>query len=157
MKKVLALMFALLMVMSFAACGKNSDDKAEGNTATPDSAVVTTAVVESQPSKVQEYVDTKGEELVASMEQAFASSSGLTCKSTIEAVGNGFVINININELSGITEEQKAQLQEAYDAMDAQFEENFKTMQSGLPELEYMTVNVCDKDGNFLAAVKAGD
>ena len=153
MKKILALIFIVLMVMSFAACSKDNDNKG-GNTATPDTAVVTTVPVQN---KVQEYVDTKGDELVASMEQAFASSSGMTCTSTIKAEGNGFIIDININELTGVTDEQKAQLQQAYDAMDEQFEENLKTMQEGLPELEYMTVNVRDKDGEFLAAVKAGD
>lgn len=156
MKRIFALMFAVLMIASLTACGKEDGKNTDGAVATPDSAVVTTPDFMAN-DKVQTYVEENGEALVASVEETIAASSGMTCTSAIKAVENGFIIDININELSEVTDEQKLQLQQAFDSMNGEYEAALVTMQSELPELEYMTVNVRDKDGVLLAAVNVGD
>lgn len=156
MKRIFAIVFAVLMIVSMTACGKENDKNTDGSVATPDSAVVTTPDFMAN-DKVQTYVEENGEALVASVEKTFAESTGMTCTSTIKAVENGFIIDININELSEVTEEQKLQLQQYCDDAADGFEESLKLMQEELPELEYITLSLRDKDGVFLAAVNVGD
>jgi len=155
MKRIFALMFAVLMLVSLTACGKEGDKKDGDNTATPDSAVVT--MPESLVNnRVQDYVTENGETLVASIEETFASMD-ITCTSTIKTVGNGIIIDINVSELTDVTEEQKLQLQQYCDDKSAQFEESLEAMQTELPELEYITVSLREQDGTFLASVTVGD
>jgi len=106
---------------------------------------------------VAEWVEENEDDMLAAMEQSFAGSSGMTCTSSIKVSGNGFTINININELTNVTADQKKQLQDTYDAMDGQFEALLDNAQRELPELEYINYNVCDKYGNVLAVIRTGD
>ena len=104
-----------------------------------------------------EYVEEQGDTFLSAMESSFATSSGMTCESDMEVVGNGFVVTIKINELDELPEETKKAMQDAYDALDESFDESLEMMQTELPELEYYEVNVCEKDGDLIATIHAGE
>ena len=136
MKKLLAILLVLVFCFSLVACGG-------GNTAAN--------------AKIVEYVEKNEDELIDSMEQAFAKSSGMTCDSSMKVEGMGFIIKININELEDVDSSIKAQLQSTYDSMSSTFEPLLEQMQTELAELEYFEIDVCDKNGDLLATVVAGD
>lgn len=138
MKKILALVLAAVLCLSLAACG-NKEEKSSGPN-----------------PEVLAYVEEYGDVLLASMEASFATTSGMTCKSTIDAVGSGIVMSININELEDIPQETKDIMQQAYDAMANTFEGMLKDLQKEAPEITYIKINVCEKDGDILAVIKAG-
>lgn len=136
MKKALSLILVLVMICSFAACGNK-------NNSTPD----------KNPAIV-EYLEKNGDDLIAVMESSFATSSGMTCESDIEVIGNGFVVSIKINELQDVPEETKELMQDTYDSMGSAFDSTLEQMQKELPELEYWTIKVCEKDGDVLATIR---
>ena len=131
MKKIFAIALVLVMMLSLVACGNDS-----------------------KSDKVKAYVEDNKAVLLSSMEQSFASSSGMTCTSSIRVDGCGIVIDININELDGLGDAEKKLMQEIYDSLDAQFDLAFDQMQKELPELEFFTVNVNEGDGDNIAVVK---
>lgn len=132
MKRVLSIALVLIMCFALVACSESANDK------------------------VKEYIDENREEILDSMEESFAHSSGMTCTSSIKVVDAGFIVNININELDDVPEETKEQMQDAYDSLGNTFEGMLEDMQEELPELEYFTIKVCDKDGEVLATIGAG-
>ena len=136
MKKVLALVFVLVMCFSFVACEK----AAEG---TDNPAIV-------------KYVDENRAELLSTMETSFAGASGMSCESNIYVEGDGFVIDIDINGMSNVDDATKELLQETYDTMDDTFDLLLANIQKELPECEYFTINVCDENGEVLAVIDAG-
>ena len=81
----------------------------------------------------------------------------MTCTSDIKVEGMGFVISININELDEIDDATKAVLQQTYDAMGDTFNASLDTMKTELASLEYYQVLVCEKDGDVLATITAGN
>ena len=131
MKKIFAIALVLVMMLSLVACGNDS-----------------------KSDKVKAYVEDNKAVLLSGMEQSFASSSGMTCTSSIRVDGCGIVIDININELDGLGDAEKKLMQEIYDSLDAQFDMAFDQMQQELPELEFFTVNVNEGDGDNIAVVK---
>ena len=141
MKKLIALMLALVLALGLIACGNVGGEKEP----TKDPA----------QEKIEKYVEENKSELLESMESSFATSSGMTCTSTIKVEGRGFVMQININEMENIDAETKALLQEIYDGMGDVFKGALEQMQSELPELEYFKVLVCEKDGDVLATIEA--
>ena len=132
MKRVLSIALVLIMCFALVACSESANDK------------------------VKEYIDENREEILDSMEESFAYSSGMTCTSSIKVVDAGFIVNININELDDVPEETKEQMQDAYDSLGNAFEGMLEDMQEEIPELEYFTIKVCDKDGEVLATIGAG-
>ena len=187
MKKLFALLLALLMVFAFAACGVDDDDDDDdrkkkddssdyieedenggdnefdydfdfGGGSESNSAEQDIANSYNAEKKVADYINENKAELLESFESSFASSaSGLTCTSSLSVSGRGFTISVNINELSNLSADMKQTLQETYDTMDSTFESLLDQMQLELPELEYFTIKVCDKYGDVLATIKAGD
>lgn len=134
MKKTITLLLVLVLCVSLVACGGDSDKNPE----------------------IVKYVDAHRSELLTSMEQSFATSSGMTCSSDIEVIGNGFVITIKINEMNDIPDEQKEMMQDIYDAMDSSFDMMLEEMKKELSSIEYFTIKVCEKDGDVLATINAG-
>lgn len=131
MKKWLVLMLAVVMSLALVACGSDAT------------------------AKLEKYVDENGEEMLASMEMSFATSSGMTCTSSIKVEDQGFVIDININELDNVEQSIKDQMQDGYDAISGTFDQALKEMQQELPEVKHLTVHVNEKDGDRLATIKA--
>ena len=180
MKKLLALLLALALMLTFVACGNNDDDDDDDDKKpkTSDAADKdddkdsdkdtdedkdedkddedSSASKNDNTAAIEEYVEENRTALIAELEQSL-SDSGLTCETDIEAVGAGFVVYININELEDVDDDTKAGLQEVYDTMQDTFELLLETMQTELPELEYFTYVVGDKNGEVLATVTAGN
>lgn len=139
MKKIIALVLALVLSLSLVACGGGSEPAKVDN------------------AKIATYVNANKADLLATMEESFATSSGMTCTSDIKVEGMGYVVTININELDEVDAATKELLQETYDSMDSLFEAALDEMQTELPELEYFEVLVCEVDGDLLATVTAGN
>jgi len=106
---------------------------------------------------VADYVEKNGDEFVAEIEEVFVTASGMTCTSSIEAEGTGFVVNINIDGLNYIPEENAQQMQQAYDSMASDFDVMLMEMQKEIPELTYFVINICEEYGDVLAVIAAGD
>lgn len=136
MKKALSLILVLVMICSFAACGNKSNSTPDKNPA------------------IVEFIEENEDSIKSMMETSFASSSGMTCRTEIEVIGNGFVVSVMINELQDVPDETKELMQETYDSMGAVFDSTLEQMQSELPELEYWTIKVCEKDGDVLATIR---
>ena len=151
MKKLVAALLALVMALSLAACGSKSETKI--TPATESQAPVT----EPQQSAVALFAERNGAMLLSMMEESFAGSSGMTCTSDIKVEGMGFIISININELENIDDATKTLMQETYDAMGDIFTQSLSLFQQDLPTLEYYQVQVCEKDGDLLATITAGN
>ncbi len=135
MKRILVFAMAMVLCLSLIACGGKDADNA--------------AIVE--------YVEKNEDAILSSFESSFASAAGMTCSSSIKVEGMGFIITVKINELDNIDSATKKAMQDAYDSMDATFDESLEMMKTDLPELEYYQVIVCEKDGDKLATVTAGN
>ena len=133
MKRILSVMLVAVMLLALISCG-----------ATDPSA------------KIQSYIDANKSELLDAMEKSFAESSGMTCTSSVEVEGAGFIISININELNELDESVKTQMQTAYDSMDSTFEGMLSDLQEDVPEVEYFEIRVCEVDGDLIATIHAG-
>ena len=142
MKKIIALILALVLAMSLVACGSSNADTPAPN---------------ADNATISAYVTANKSDLLATMEESFATSSGMTCTSDIYVEGMGFVVTININELDDVDTATKALLQETYDSMDYLFDSALDTMREDLPEIEYFQVLVCEADGDLLATITAGN
>ena len=135
MKKLFAILLVAVMMLTLVACGSSDE---------PNPAIVA-------------YMNENGAEMIDAMEQSFATSSGMTCTSSYEVIGNGFVIDININELVDLPDETKQLMQQTYDAMGGVFDAMLPSMQAELPELEYFAMNINEKDGDLIASLRAGE
>lgn len=134
MKKLLAIMLALVLCFSLAACGSDN-------------------------SAIVDYVEENEEELVSSFESAFTMGAGgmLTCDSSIKVEGMGFIITIKINELEDLDADTKAQIKEGFEATGSGYDSLIEQMQEELPDLEYFELVVCEKDGDEIATITVGE
>ena len=183
MKKITALLLALLMLFVFAACGaSDKDDKkadkdneeinqtlaGDNNSNTEDTPVfdinpddtpvvdipaTNAPTVKTDEQKVAEYVALYSKDLIDSFEAGLVESSGLTCSSTASAVGTGIVLNININEINNLTADQKATIQDNFDQMSPSLVPDFNLVKSELPELTYIKFYICESDGDHIATL----
>ena len=135
MKKGIALVLVMVLVLGLAACSKTAQTPAE---------------------KVAGYVQQSGEALAKSLEELFGASSDMTCASTVKAEGTGIVIEIRIDQMDGLTQEQKELLQSTYDSMEDSFAASLEAVQKDLPEVTYLTIHVCEKDGDVAATIQIG-
>lgn len=134
MKKALSLILVLVMICSFAACGNK-------NNSTPD----------KNPAIV-EYMEKNGDQLLSAWESMF-EASGMTCNSSWTVKGNGLIVDIRINELDDLDDEMKEQMEAGFSALESTFDGSLKDIQKDIPELEYFTMNFCEKDGDILGSV----
>lgn len=150
MKKILAIALAILMVVSLVACGKDNNTTNNNNNNNNNNNTANDPAIEK-------FVNENREQLISTMESSFTQGSqGLTCKSSVTVKGKGFIMSININELTNVDDATKTQLQQGFDGMSDYFNQLLEQMKPELPTLEYYQVDVCDKDGNVLATVRAG-
>lgn len=176
MKKLSTLILALLMVVSLlAACG--GSEAPENDVTPPETTAATDPVetdpvetepeetepVETEPEATQDnsaavaaFVETYGEEFLGGLESSFAASAGSTCTSTIQAVGNGIEVRINIDGLDNVPEENKQVLQQTYDALSDSFAASLTALQTQEPAIASMTIYVCEQDGDVLATIAVG-
>jgi len=132
MKKLLSLLMIFALCVSFVACATDNS------------------------KAVEDYVAKNKSTLIRSMEQGFAGS-GFSCDTDVEVEGAGMIFTIKINQLDDVSSTQKDLMQSSYDAMSSTFEASLKQMQTEIPELEFFEVKVCEKDGDLLATITAGD
>ena len=142
MKKIIALTLALVLSLGLIACGASTPAPVE---------------TKAKNAEIIEFVEKNKSELLKTMEESFATSSGMTCTSDIKVEGMGFIISININELENIDDATKTLMQETYDSMGDIFTQSLSLFQQDLPTLEYYQVQVCEKDGDLLATITAGN
>ena len=192
MKKMLALLLALVMVFALAACGesgsnnKEDDTKATAANQEKEPAGDTnedpeknpepskdTATVPSEDAPVTEDPDVdepvvdepvQGNPVERPMPGVTDTPSAITefvngeqGKVFMDGFAEGFVVTICINELDNVSEEEKADMQAAYDEMAPLMGESLTMMQAEVEGLTYFCVNVCDKDGDFLASLYVGE
>jgi len=173
MKKITSILLSLLLAAASATMlfGCGDDDKKPADTtaattvesdAEEETSAESTAPIENVPELepnpvIAAYIEAHRDELITALETSVTSGSGLTCKSDIKAVGSGFVADILINELSYLDPATKKNLQSSYDALGSVFEKSLKDIQVSLPELSYFKLNVCDKNGDVIAVVLAGE
>ena len=136
MKKGIALILVMVLALSLAACGKTAQTPEE---------------------KVAGYVQQSGEALAKSLEELFESASDMTCTSSVKAEGTGIVIEIRIDQMEGLTQEQKDLLQGTYDATKGSFAASLAAVQKDLPAVTYLTIHVCEKDGDVAATIQLGE
>ncbi len=137
MKKVFAIFLVLIMICSFAACGN------KGNANTDD----------GRNPAIVAYMEKNSDELIEGMEASFAGSSGMTCKSSWAVDGNDIILTIKINELDDLDDDTKDLMQETFDSMDAAFDPALESIQKEVPEVESLTLKVCEKDGDVIATI----
>ena len=102
--------------------------------------------------KIQAFVDgQQGQAFVDGIAQGF-SSSGMTCTSTLQAKGNGIVVAICINELDNVPQETKDAMQANTATMGDSLKAALGTLTAVVPEIEFMQLHICDKDGDILAS-----
>lgn len=138
MKKLLSIGLALMLTCSFVACGDSEKSTSDNH------------------DVLVEFFDENSVDFVKELESGL-ESTGFTCDTELEVVGDGIVIDININELEDVEDSIKDAMQQSYDNMDETFETALEQLQEEIPELKYMTINVCDKNGEALATIETGD
>ena len=180
MKKILALLVSFMLMLSLVSCSifmmekdsredgasqpeinkEDIEDKEENEKdeeAEEEEEGAEAPSVDSVEAKIQAYLDTNGAALIQSMESGFAASSGSSCTASVKAVGGSMVIQVNINELENVDDAVKNTLQETYDAIKGNFVPAFKELKKEIPDLESWVMNICDKNGEFLAAIEVTD
>ena len=105
--------------------------------------------------KVADYVALYREDITNAFESGF-TVSGMTCESTVEAVGTGIVVTVKVNELDNLTADQKATIQDSYGSAVAQMG-GITGLQGEIPEATYLEISVYEKDGDLIAALVAGN
>lgn len=124
--------------------------------------VVATVVIDEntvvETITAEKYVELYGETFLEGVEEGLAST-GYTCTSSIKAEGNGVVVQMNVNEFTAFSDEQKAALKANYEseALQASWEASFSTIQAVAPEVEFMKIVICDGNGSIIAEVVTGN
>lgn len=164
MKKLLALLLALVMVLSlFAACGSSvDDDEDDKKESTSEEKKEEEKEEEEEEEKEEEpakkddaedavaaYVNENGDALA----ETLAASVGAECEVDVESEDCGIVITISMTGWDNIAKEAKEQVQELYDSAAATYSALMDLARAELPELEFMTFNVCEEDGDLVATL----
>ena len=192
MKKILALILALSMLLAFAACGEEPEEK---KPQTDEKAPVETPVTDEkapivaedpkaeEPEKeepkseepkaeepvfleklpsgktetpVEEYFKLNAKDFLAFVCDNYARASGTVCTGKLAAVGNTVTVDICIGGLVDVNEEMKAQVQNTYSTFGDIYSQLFEDLKRDVPELETMTINLCEEDGDILVPIKHG-
>lgn len=140
MKRLVLLALAIVMALSFAACSK---DEGKGGA----------AVAPAGKTEVEKYVDQYGDVLVDAFESGFEGSGEMTCDSEIEGKGNDIVMVTRVNELDGLSSEEKQMMQEVFDSMNAELKAGFDGVEKELPSLENFIIDFCESDGDVIANI----
>ena len=141
-KKLGVLALVLVMALSFAACGK--DESSAGKN--PASAI-------EAKTEIEKYVEENEQLLVESFEQGFAGGSGMGCTTTVKGVGNEIMFTVCIDDLDGLTAEDKATMQSAFDSMNGEMKEAFSGVKTELPSIEGIVIYICEEDGDKVATI----
>ena len=139
MKRILALLLAVVMVVGLVACGNKDEDKKTGDNAAP-----------ANNPKIEAFVKEQGQTFVDGVAQGF-SSSGMTCKATIEAKGEGILVKICIDGVDNVPEENKTAMQENIESTATALSSSLAALKNEVPEIQFMELHLCEQDGDLLA------
>lgn len=139
--KILSVILALALVLSFAACNKSEDedDNDKGG-----KVEVTTA----GKTSVEEWVEEKGDELLDMLDSMY----GEQAECSISADGYAVTIDIKMFGINDVPDDQKEMMQEMFDEMAPEMKDAFAGYEDELPELEEFVFNVMEEDGDDLAS-----
>ena len=130
MKKLLALLLAVLMIFTFVACSSESDPS----------------------NKVEEYVETNEKSIISSVKKGIAIADS-DCTHSIVADGNGFTVNINLNGMDNLSQEDRIGYQAGYNSLQTVFDGMVAEWRKDLPDLGCVKFNICEKDGDIIATI----
>ena len=126
MKKFIAILLAMVLVVGLVACSKEA--------------------------KVEKFVKEHGKEFSDGVAQGF-SSSGMTCRATMEAKGEGVVVKIMIDQFDDLDAETKALAQASMNSASATLKQSLTAIQNEEEAVQFMEVQMCEKDGDLIASV----
>ncbi len=139
MKKSTALLLALIILFTFAACG--SSDKDDEPT------------VDAVADEIEEYIEANGDKLIEIYESLNSTIvtliTPLNCTATIEAKDRGFILKYKTDiDTSSETLDSILNLLKSFGYDENSAESIPDEIKNELPNLEYFRVLLCDKDGD---------
>ena len=126
MKKFVAILLAVVLVLGLVACSKEA--------------------------KVEKFVKEHGQEFSDGVAQGF-SSSGMSCKATMEAKGDGVVVKICVDQFDDIDASTKAIAQSSLNNTVSSLQPTLKAIQEKESAVQFMEVHLCEADGDLIAKV----
>lgn len=126
MKKFVAILLAVVLVLGLVACSKEA--------------------------KVEKFVKEYGQEFSDGVAQGF-SSSGMSCKATMEAKGDGVVVKICVDQFDDIDASTKAIAQANLNNTVSSLQPSLKAIQEKESAVQFMEVQLCEADGDLIAKV----
>ena len=126
MKKLVAILLAVVLVLGLVACSKEA--------------------------KVEKFVKEHGQEFSDGVAQGF-SSSGMSCKATMEAKGDGIVVKICVDQFDDIDASTKAIAQANLNNTVSSLQPSLKAIQEKESAVQFMEVHLCEADGDLIAKV----
>lgn len=134
-KKLSCLLLALMMVISFAACSKDSGDV---------------------DPKLAKFIEEQGSDMEEAFESSFGSSSGMDCECEISGEGTKLILDCKIDGFNDLSSSEKKQVQDIYDSMSSQFKTMFSPLKEEVSTLTEVVINVCEEDGDLIAKIETG-
>lgn len=107
----------------------------------------------SDAEKVKQYVEENKEDLLAGFSDGL---QGLNAEADLYAEGTGIVIEAKLALLDGATDEVINVLKVTFESEETKtaMKESIKEAQKELPELDSMTLKLCDSKGTVLVTQK---
>ena len=130
MKKILSLLLAALMLLTFAACSSEDDVS----------------------NKIEEYVNTNEDDIISSVKKGLSNETA-NCTYSITVDGNSFLVYIYLNDMNDLTEIDKVAYQAGYNSMQSVFDNMLANWRKDIPELVSVKFNICEVDGDLIAII----
>ena len=106
-------------------------------------------------TEVEEFADTYGNWIAEGIKTSYEAESGLKCTCIVEGKGNELIIKLCMNEIDGIPDSLKAEMQKEIDVTEEDLKESLESFSELVPSLEKATMIFCEKDGDPLIAISA--
>lgn len=133
MKKVIVILLSLILLASLAACSLGDGVQ-----------------------KIKDYVSENSGSLRSSVEDAIGSiftERREAIETSIRVEDRGLVFDVTLGDLFNVDEATRTQIQQAVQNREENIRELLDKLESKLPVLKSVTVNLLDADGNQLASV----
>lgn len=149
LKKICALMIAGVMVFALTACGgEETESKPASETAASEEKSATDEKPaeekdDSEKTSADKFVESNGASIESEIE---AEDGGLDCK--VSAENNKVVVSVLTSQFDGMSDEDKAMFQQAYEAMKDEFKETVFSAVGDLDGVDAIIYRICDSEGN---------
>ena len=138
-KGLLCLILAVVFVLCFAACGDNGSTNTNGSGNDP---------------QLEKFVESEEASLKKSFEDIITSTSGgLNCECKLSVDGTKLTADCLVEGIDDVPSETKDEMQKAYEATKTELSEAFKPIKDGAPNLSEVILNICESDGDLIAAI----